>query len=31
MLDIGNHIIAREGLGSPKSYVEVFDLLGYLA
>jgi len=28
MLDIGNHIVAREGLGSPKSYFEVFDLLG---
>jgi uncharacterized protein YutE (UPF0331/DUF86 family) len=28
MLDIGSHIVAREGLGSPKRYVEVFDLLG---
>lgn len=28
MLDMGSHIVAREGLGSPKSYVEVFDLLG---
>ncbi len=28
MLDIGSHIVARERLGSPKSYVEVFDLLG---
>lgn len=28
MLDIGSHIVAREGLGSPKSYVEVFELLG---
>jgi len=28
MIDIAGHIVAREGLGSPKSYVEVFDLLG---
>jgi len=28
MLDIGSHIVAKEGLGTPRSYVEVFDLLG---
>jgi len=28
MLDVGSHIVAKEGLGSPKSYVAVFDLLG---
>ena len=27
MIDTGAHIVAREGLGSPKSYGEVFDLL----
>ncbi len=27
MIDTGSHIVAREGLGSPKSYGEVFDLL----
>lgn len=27
MIDTGNHIVSREGLGTPKSYVEVFDLL----
>lgn len=27
MIDIGSHVVAREGLGSPKSYGEVFDLL----
>ncbi len=28
MIDIANHIIARRGWGSPKSYVESFELLG---
>lgn len=28
MIDISSHIVAREGLGVPKSYVEVFELLG---
>lgn len=28
MLDIGNHIIAQERLGIPKTYGEVFELLG---
>ena len=27
MIDTGSHIVSREGLGSPKSYIEVFDLL----
>ncbi len=27
MIDIGSHIASREGLGSPRSYGEVFDLL----
>ncbi len=27
MIDTGSHIVAREGLGSPKTYGEVFDLL----
>jgi uncharacterized protein YutE (UPF0331/DUF86 family) len=27
MIDTGSHIVAREGLGSPKSYAEVFDVL----
>lgn len=27
MIDTGAHIVAREGLGSPKSYGEIFDLL----
>jgi uncharacterized protein YutE (UPF0331/DUF86 family) len=27
MIDTGSHIVAREGLGSPKSYGEVFDVL----
>lgn len=27
MIDISSHIISREGLGVPKSYIEVFELL----
>jgi uncharacterized protein YutE (UPF0331/DUF86 family) len=27
MIDTGGHIISREGFGSPKSYIETFDLL----
>lgn len=27
LLDIANHIVAREGLGTPKSYQESIDLL----
>ncbi|MGH9324683.1 MAG: type VII toxin-antitoxin system HepT family RNase toxin [Vicinamibacteria bacterium] len=27
LLDIGNHLVAREGLGTPRSYQEVIDLL----
>jgi len=27
MIDTGAHIVAREGLGTPKSYGEIFDLL----
>ncbi len=27
MIDVGTHIVAREGLGSPKSYIEVFEVL----
>lgn len=28
ILDIGNHIIAEERLGSPKNYNEIIELLG---
>jgi uncharacterized protein YutE (UPF0331/DUF86 family) len=28
MLDIGNHLIASKGLGSPQSYREVIEVLG---
>jgi uncharacterized protein YutE (UPF0331/DUF86 family) len=28
MLDIGNHLVASQGLGSPQSYREVIELLG---
>ena len=27
MIDVGAHIVSREGLGTPKTYAEVFDLL----
>ncbi len=28
MIDVGNHIIARRGLGIPKSFSETFEILG---
>ncbi len=28
VLDIGNHIIAEENLGSPKTYKEIIEILG---
>lgn len=27
MIDIGNHIISREGLGTPKTYRDTFEIL----
>ncbi|KYO67302.1 type VII toxin-antitoxin system HepT family RNase toxin [Thermovenabulum gondwanense] len=27
MIDIGNHIISRKGLGIPKTYVDTFEIL----
>lgn len=28
VLDIGRHIIARQGLGRPTTYTQIFDILG---
>lgn len=28
ILDIGRHIIARQGLGRPGNYTQIFDILG---
>lgn len=28
LLDIGRHIIAKQALGRPKNYAEIFDILG---
>lgn len=28
MIDIGNHIISRSGLDSPKTYADTFEILG---